>query len=65
MSQSSQHPTTVLAHGQIHLSDTIKVELVQPDGEPARIVVVWPNPVTICSPSQIRRSRRERYADFG
>jgi hypothetical protein len=48
VSQSSQHPTTVLAHGQVHLSDTLKVELVQPDGEPARIVVTWPNHVTVC-----------------
>jgi ABC-type proline/glycine betaine transport system substrate-binding protein len=49
VSQSSQHPTIVLAHGQVHMSDTIKVELVQPDGEPARIVVSWPNHVTVCS----------------
>jgi ABC-type proline/glycine betaine transport system substrate-binding protein len=49
VSQSSQHPTIVLAHGQVHMSDTIKVELVQPDGEPARIVVVWPNHVTACT----------------
>ena len=47
MSQSSQHPTTVLAHGQVHMSDTIKVELVQPDGESARIVVSWPNRSTV------------------
>jgi hypothetical protein len=46
------YPTTVLAHGHIHLSDTIKVELVQPDGEPARIVVDWPNHVTVCSPAK-------------
>jgi hypothetical protein len=52
VSQSSQHPTTVLAHGQVHLSDTLKVELIQPDGEPARIVVSWPNNVTVCTPAR-------------
>jgi hypothetical protein len=60
VSQSSQHPTTVLAHGQVHLSDTLKVELVQPDGEPARIVVSWPNNVTVCTQPDTPKPPRQR-----
>jgi hypothetical protein len=39
---SPNHPSTVLAHGQFNLSDTITVELVQPANEPPRILIVWP-----------------------
>jgi ABC-type proline/glycine betaine transport system substrate-binding protein len=38
---------TTLAHGHIHMSDELTVEFVQPDGEPARIVVSWPNHVAV------------------
>ena len=49
MSPSSQHPTTVLAHGPINLSDSITVELVQPANEPARIRITWPAHATIAT----------------
>ena len=41
-----------LASGEFHLSDTITVELVQPDSEPARITISWPPHTTITTPAK-------------
>ena len=59
----SHHPIP-LAHGQIHLSDAITVELIAPAGypnerpdpnavteEPARVVIQWPKHSTVCTPA--------------
>ena len=61
MSQSSITP---LAHGQIHMRDTITVELIAPDGRPnnrtdaaavaeesPRVRIVWPSHITVCTPA--------------
>jgi hypothetical protein len=48
----SNHPTIVLASGQFHLSDSITIELVQPDGEPGRIRITWPSHTTITTPAK-------------
>jgi hypothetical protein len=43
---------TTLASGQFHLSDTITIELVQADGEPARIRITWPPHDTMTTPAK-------------
>jgi hypothetical protein len=46
----SNHPndsTTTLAHGQFHQSDSITVELIGPNNEPARVRITWPSHPTI------------------
>ena len=49
MSQSS--PITPLASGQIN-HDQLAVELVEPDGMPAVVRVVWPAAPTIIDPKR-------------
>jgi hypothetical protein len=56
---------TQLAHGQIHMSDELRVELMTPDGrpsqrtspgaaaeEPPRIRIIWPGRTTITTPAK-------------
>jgi hypothetical protein len=53
-----------LAHGTVHMSDTITVELVSPDGwpqrrtdpdavteKPPRIRIIWPSHSTVTTPA--------------
>jgi hypothetical protein len=48
---SASSPITTLAAGAITPSgDTIKVELVTPDGMPATIKITWPPQPTVCDP---------------
>jgi hypothetical protein len=55
---------TRLAHGQIHMSDHLTVEVIAPDGWPnnrtdpnaaaeevPRIRIVWPSHATVCTPA--------------
>ena len=56
MSQSS----TTLASGQVHMSDGILVQLIEPDhqpplvtDQPPRVVVTWPNHTTVCTPAKL------------
>jgi hypothetical protein len=44
-----KHPTTPLASGQIN-HDQIRVELVEPDGMPAMVRIIWPSAPTIVDP---------------
>jgi uncharacterized ferritin-like protein (DUF455 family) len=44
-----KHPTTPLASSQID-HDQLTIELVEPDGMPAMVRIVWPNAPTIVDP---------------
>ena len=46
--------STILAAGQITLSahNTIRVELLEPVGEPARIQIIWPPETTVTTPAR-------------
>ena len=44
-----KHPTTPLASTQIN-HDQLAVELVEPDGMPAMVRIIWPNAPTIVDP---------------
>jgi hypothetical protein len=44
-----KHPTTPLASAQIN-HDQLAVELVEPDGMPAIVRIVWPAKPTIVDP---------------
>jgi hypothetical protein len=44
-----KHPTTPLAAAQIN-HDQLAVELVEPDGMPAKVRIVWPAAPTIVDP---------------
>jgi hypothetical protein len=46
-----KHPTTPLASGQID-HDQLAVELVEPDGMPAIVRIVWPLQPTIVDPKR-------------
>jgi hypothetical protein len=49
-------PKTIqLASGQITRSpdNTIRVELLDPVGESARVSIVWPATPTVCAPAQL------------
>jgi hypothetical protein len=41
-----KHPTTPLASGQIN-HDQLAVELVEPDGMPAMVRIIWPPQPTV------------------
>jgi hypothetical protein len=43
------HPITPLASAQIN-NDHLSVELVEPDGKPAMVRIVWPSQPTIVDP---------------
>ena len=42
--------STTLAQGLINGADTITIELIQPAGYPASIVITWPSAPTVCDP---------------
>jgi hypothetical protein len=44
------HQTTQLASGLINGHDTLSIELVEPAGMPAAILVRWPAKATVCTP---------------
>jgi hypothetical protein len=44
-----KHPTTPLASGQVN-HDHLSAELVEPDGMPAMVRVVWPLKPTVVDP---------------
>jgi hypothetical protein len=44
-----KHPTTPLASAQIN-HDQLAVELVEPDGMPAMVRIIWPSAPTIVDP---------------
>ena len=44
-----KHPTTLLASGQID-HDQLTVELVEPDGMPAMVRIIWPPKPTMIDP---------------
>jgi len=46
-----KHPTTPLASAQIY-HDQLAVELVEPDGMPAMVRIVWPAQPPIIDPSR-------------
>lgn len=46
---SPNHPTTPLASGSVS-HDHLRVELVEPDGMPAMVKIVWPPQPTIVDP---------------
>ena len=46
-----KHPTTPLASAQIN-HDQLAVELVEPDGMPAMVRIVWPAAPTIVDPKR-------------
>ena len=43
---------TPLASSQINHSDQLKVELVEPDGMPAMVRIVWPPQSTVVDPKR-------------
>jgi len=43
-------PCRALASSQVNQSDRLSVELVEPDGMPAMVRVVWPSKPTIIDP---------------
>jgi hypothetical protein len=45
------HPITHLAQGQVN-HDQLAVELVEPDGMPAMVRVVWPPQPTVIDPKR-------------
>jgi hypothetical protein len=45
----SKHPTTPLASGKVN-HDQLAVELVEPDGRPAMVRIVWPPQPTLIDP---------------
>ena len=45
------HPITPLASAQIN-HDHLSVELVEPDGMPAAVRIIWPNAPTIVDPKR-------------
>ena len=45
------HPITPLASAQIN-HDHLTVELIEPDGMPAMVRIVWPNAPTIVDPKR-------------
>jgi len=45
------HPITPLASGQVN-HDHLSVELVEPDGMPAVVRIVWPTAPTIVDPKR-------------
>jgi hypothetical protein len=46
-----KHPTTPLASGQVN-HDQLAVELLEPDGLPAMVRIVWPSAPTIVDPKR-------------
>jgi hypothetical protein len=46
---TSKHPTTRLASGQVN-HDQLTVELVEPDGLPAMVRIVWPARPSLIDP---------------
>jgi hypothetical protein len=46
-----KHPTTPLATSQIN-HDQLAVELVEPDGMPAMVRIIWPAAPTIVDPKR-------------
>ena len=44
-----KHPTTPLASAQVN-HDQLKVELVEPDGMPGMVRIIWPPQPTVIDP---------------
>ena len=45
------HPITPLASAEVN-HDHLKIELVEPDGMPATVRIVWPNAATVVDPKR-------------
>jgi len=45
--------STELARGKITRTDSITVELREPNGNPPLILIHWPDQATICTPEQL------------
>ena len=45
------HPITPLASAEVN-HDHLKIELVEPDGMPATVRIVWPNTATVVDPKR-------------
>ena len=59
MSQSS--PITPLASNQVN-HDQLTIELIEPDGMPAMVRIVWPSAPTIVDPKRFRHGSHGRPA---
>jgi hypothetical protein len=44
---------TVLTEGTVHLSNDLLITLVEPDNEPARVVISWPQHATVTTPAKL------------
>jgi hypothetical protein len=44
---------TTLASGQINRSDQITIELVEADGRPPRVAIIWPPRSTVTTVAQL------------
>jgi hypothetical protein len=51
--QDSMSKKTTLAEGAVNLSDQISVQLIEPDNEPARILIVWPPHSSVTTPAKL------------
>jgi hypothetical protein len=47
-----KHPTTPLASSQLNGHDRIAVELVEPDGRPAKVKITWPEHPSLIHPER-------------
>jgi hypothetical protein len=54
---------TELARGMV-ASDELVVRLVEPDGHPETVIIVWPDHATVAKPA-LRRDRRHRDEAIG
>jgi hypothetical protein len=54
--------TTILARGRITPTDTLIVELREPDESPASILIIWPQAPFVINP---RRSAQRRTPSHG
>jgi hypothetical protein len=45
--------TTMLASGAITAADEISIELVEPSGSPAVILLHWPDAASVCEPRRL------------
>jgi hypothetical protein len=48
-----KHPTTPLASGQVN-QDRLAIELVEPAGMPAAVLIQWPPQPTVVDPAKFR-----------
>ena len=46
--------STILSSGSINGSDTLTIQVIQPDSRPAVVRIVWPTAATITTPAQYR-----------